>query len=507
MSENRKVKSALLSVYHKEGLEDLAKLLHEAGVILYSTGGTEVFLTGLGIPVISVENVTGFPEILGGRVKTLHPKVFGGILSRRDWVEDQNDMAGHHIPEIDLIVVDLYPFENTVASGASFEEIIEKIDIGGISLIRAAAKNFEYTTVISSRNQYQKVAEWLRHQNMSLTETQRKELAIAGFFRSAAYDREIFTWLGQDSFRWFAAGSDQGHPLRYGENPHQQASFFGDLEGLFEILQGKELSYNNLADIDAAISLNEEFENPCVVIIKHTNSCGVAVRENLNLAWDDALAGDPVSAFGGVIAVNRPIDKATAQKINELFFEVLVAPDFDPEALTILSSKRNRILIKQKGKVEKTIQYKTVLNGLLFQMTDAVKEQKEDVKVVTARAPEESEMQDLLFALRIVKHAKSNTIVLAKNGMLLGLGCGMTSRIDALQHAIRKAHEMGHDLNGAVMASDAFFPFPDCVEMADKAGIKAVVHPGGSVRDADSIDYCNRQNMAMVTTGIRHFKH
>ncbi|MSQ78382.1 MAG: bifunctional phosphoribosylaminoimidazolecarboxamide formyltransferase/IMP cyclohydrolase [Flavobacteriaceae bacterium] len=506
MQTIKPIKNALISVYYKEGLEPIIAEMKRLGVIIYSTGGTQDFLEKQGIEVMPVEDLTGYPSILGGRVKTLHPKVFGGILGRRENETDMAEMQQYEIPELDLIIVDLYPFEETVKSGAVEVEIIEKIDIGGVSLIRAAAKNFMHAAIVSSKNEYGFLLGKLQSQSGTTLED-RRHLCKQAFFTTAQYDSEILKYFSGNplEFQAGAFGSPMG--LRYGENPHQQGAFFGDTEKLFEQLNGKELSYNNLVDVEAAMELVNEFEKPSCVIIKHTNACGAAERETALDAWRDALAGDPVSAFGGVVAFNREIDAAVAKEIDSIFFELLIAPAFTNEAIEILKSKKNRIVLKLKKFSPAKYQHKSLLGGVLVQQKDIFQEQKTHLKTTTEKAPTEAEINDLLFALRLVKHTKSNTIVLAKNRQLLGSGCGMTSRVDALKHAIKKSQEFGFDLKGAVMASDAFFPFPDCVEIANESGIKAVVQPGGSVKDQLSIDYCNQHQVAMVFTGIRHFKH
>lgn len=508
MHNNKQIKSALVSVYSKDGLEPIIRELHQQNVIFYSTGGTEEFIRSLGIPVVAVEDITSYPSILGGRVKTLHPKIFGGILNRQDHEEDQNQMAEFEIPQIDLVIVDLYPFEKTVASGASESDIIEKIDIGGISLIRAAAKNFKDTVIISSVAQYPEFLSLLQTQNSTTSLDDRKRYATHAFHISSNYDTAIFNYFNRDD-AFLKVSSDAAIPLRYGENPHQKGTFFGDFEAMFTKLHGKELSYNNLLDVDAAVNLMAEFSNygPTFAILKHNNACGIATRPTMKEAYLDALAGDPTSAFGGVLIANGTIDEATATEINQLFCEVVIAPDFSETAVNILQEKKNRILLKQHPVQLPEKQLRTCLNGILVQDRDAATDNKADLTVVTQQAPSESEITDMLFASRICKHTKSNTIVLAKNGQLLASGTGQTSRVDALRQAIEKARSFDFDLNGAVMASDAFFPFPDCVEIAHKAGITAVIQPGGSIKDTLSIDYCNANKVAMVFTGTRHFKH
>ena len=510
MSTIKTAQGALISVFHKDGLEPIVRELHKNGVVLYSTGGTETFIKELGIPVVPVEDLTSYPSILGGRVKTLHPKVFGGILNRRNLAEDQTQMAEFDIPQIDIVIVDLYPFEKTVASGGTPQEIIEKIDIGGISLIRAAAKNFQDVLCVADRADYPAVLEVLQKNNGGTTLAERQFFAAKAFNTSSHYDSAIFHYFNQ------SAGVDalklsvqQSMPLRYGENPHQQGRFYGDFEALFTQLHGKELSYNNLLDIDAAVQLIEEFKNdgPTFAILKHNNACGLATRDTLKQAYLDALAADPTSAFGGVLIANKTLDLATAQEIDQLFCEVVIAPGMDAAAVEVLQSKKNRILLVQKETETDQKQVRTALNGYLVQDKDNVTETKDQLTTVTQTSPSAAEVEDLLFAAKLCKHTKSNTIVLAKNKQLIASGTGQTSRVDALQQAIHKANTFGFDLKGAAMASDAFFPFPDCVEIADQAGITAVIQPGGSIKDSLSIDYCNEHHMSMVLTGIRHFKH
>jgi len=502
----QQVKSALISVYHKDGLEPIVRNLHGLGVKLYSTGGTQSFLESLGLPVTAVETVTGFPSILDGRVKTLHPMVFGGILWRRDRKDDQDTVERFGIPSFDMVVVDLYPFEDTVASGATEEDIIEKIDIGGISLIRAAAKNFDHCWIVSSRAQYAEVLVLLQSQGGTLTREQRKAFAGAAFQTSQNYDAHIASWtLGQDHpFPTLMGGR---RSLRYGENPHQKAWYVGDLSSRLEQIHGKELSYNNLLDVEAALDFVGEGHDATVAIIKHNNACGMASRSTLLEAWNDALSADPVSAFGGVIACNQPVDFATAEAMNSLFFEVLLAPSYSAEALEVLQSKKNRILVTVKPEASSHYRVRSVLNGVLIQERDHHTDAAEDLKVVTTTEPTPEQVADMLYASAIGKHTKSNTIVLVKNRQLLAAGTGQTSRVDALQQAIHKAQSFGLSLDGAVMASDAFFPFPDCVEIAYLAGITAVIQPGGSVKDDLSVQYCNEHGVAMVMTGFRHFKH
>ena len=509
MTDLKNIKSALISVYYKDGLDEIVRELHKHKVCIYSTGGTLAFIQNLGIPVIAVEDLTGFPEILGGRVKTLHPTVFGGILNRRALAEDQEAITKHGIPSIDLVIVDLYPFEETVQSGASHEEIIEKIDIGGISLIRAAAKNFQDVVIIPSVKQYAAFLELLQTQNGATTLAQRQALAGEAFHVSSHYDTMIHNYFLQDNSPYLKVSIEKNETLRYGENPHQKGQFFGDLDALFDKLHGKELSYNNLLDVDAAVHLLQEFKHdgPTFGILKHNNACGLATRSSLKEAYEVALAADPVSAFGGILISNRTIDLDTATLINELFCEVLIAPGYDAEALDLLKSKKNRIILVQKETSMPQQQVRSILNGVLVQDRDAKSETKDDLVVKTTNVPSEQEIADLLFANKLVKHTKSNTIILAKNGQLLASGTGQTSRVDALNQAIHKAKSFGFELNGAVMASDAFFPFPDCVEIAHNENINAVIQPGGSVKDDLSITYCDANQMSMVFTGVRHFKH
>jgi len=506
---SRKIQSALISVYYKDGLAPLAKLLHEQGVIIYSTGGTQTFLESLDIPVVPVEDLTTYPSILGGRVKTLHPKVFGGILYRRDETADQEQVQQYEIPSIDLVIVDLYPFEETVASGAGEADVIEKIDIGGISLIRAAAKNYNDVIIVSSREQYVTLEQILREKNGTTDLTDRRRFAAQAFDITSHYDTAIFNYFNQDeTIPSLKVSLRESQALRYGENPHQRGWFHGDLSAMFDQLHGKELSYNNLLDIDAAVLLMGEFRHETAfAILKHNNACGVAIDTNPTKAYLKALAGDPVSAFGGVLITNAEVDLPTAQELNKLFFEVLIAPSFSHEAFELLTTKKNRILLKKKEVTLSQTQVRTVLNGIMRQDRDAKTETVADLQTVTEKAPTEAEKEELIFAARICKHTKSNTIVLSNNKQLIASGVGQTSRVDALKQAIEKARSFGFDLQGAVMASDAFFPFADCVEIAQAAGITAVIQPGGSIRDQDSIDFCNQNGMAMVTTGIRHFKH
>ncbi|MCK5781306.1 MAG: bifunctional phosphoribosylaminoimidazolecarboxamide formyltransferase/IMP cyclohydrolase [Flavobacteriales bacterium] len=510
MEDLKKAKGALISVFHKDGLEPVVRKLHENNVTIYSTGGTEKFISELGIDVVPVEDLTSYPSILGGRVKTLHPKVFGGILSRRDHEGDLKQVEEFDIPSIDIVIVDLYPFEKTVASGASEADIIEKIDIGGISLIRAAAKNFNDVLIVSEMNQYNEVFNILSEQNASTTIAQRKKFASRAFNVSSHYDSAIFNYFNTEEKEEVLKISDTNSKvLRYGENPHQKGIFFGDLDAMFEKLHGKELSYNNLLDVDGAVNLMNEFVNdgPTFAILKHNNACGLSTRPTLKQAYLDALAGDPTSAFGGVLISNLEIDIDTAEEINKLFCEVVIAPSYTTEALDKLKSKKNRIILIQKDAELPVKQVRTILNGFLEQDKNTVTDKKEDLKSVTNITPTDTEVKDLLFASKICKHTKSNTIVLAKNMQLIASGTGQTSRIDALNQAIVKAKSFKFDLNGSAMASDAFFPFPDAVETAHNAGIHTVIQPGGSIKDQLSIDYCNDNDMAMVFTGTRHFKH
>ena len=508
MSTSKTAKSALISVFHKDGLEPIVRKLNELNVTIYTTGGTETFIKDLGIDVVRVEDLTSYPSILGGRVKTLHPKVFGGILNRRENENDQKQIEEFEIPEIDIVIVDLYPFEKTVASGAPEQDIIEKIDIGGISLIRAAAKNFKDVICVSSMDQYSEFLDIITENNGATTIAQRKAFSAKSFAVSSHYDSAIFNYMNDDQPA-FRQSFDTVKQLRYGENPHQKGYFYGDLNELFDKLHGKELSFNNLLDVDAAVSLIREFkgEAPTFAILKHNNACGFAQRDTLVQAYKDALAGDPTSAFGGVLIANKEIDEATATEIHSLFCEVVIAPSYSEAALQILKGKKNRILLIQKDVEFPNISYRTALNGVLAQDPNTVTDSKEGLKNVTNRVVSEAEIEDLLFASKICKHTKSNTIILVKNKQLCAGGTGQTSRVDALEQAIAKAKTFNFDLNGAVMASDAFFPFPDCVEIAGNAGIEAIIQPGGSIKDQLSIDYCNENNIGMVLTGTRHFKH
>ena len=510
MSDKKTIKSALISVFSKDGLAPIVNKLNEQGVTIYSTGGTQKFINDLGIDVVPAEDITSYPSILGGRVKTLHPKIFGGILNRQDNAQDVAELVEFEIPQIDCVIVDLYPFEKTVASGASNQDIIEKIDIGGISLIRAAAKNYKDVICVSSVDDYQEFLDLISKNNGSTTEANRKHFAAKSFNVSSHYDTAIFNYFNKNhEIASLKFSETKGQVLRYGENPHQKGFFFGDFEAMFDKLHGKELSYNNLLDVDAAVNLMNEFkgEAPTFAILKHNNACGLAQRKSIHQAYVDALAGDPVSAFGGILISNTEIDTSTANEIHKLFCEVVIAPSFSAEALEILKGKKNRILLIQKDVELPQTTVRTCLNGALVQERDTVTDSREMLLTATKNSPSESELEDLLFASKLCKHTKSNTIVLAKNKQLCASGTGQTSRVDALNQAIHKAQSFNFDLKGAVMASDAFFPFPDCVEIANNAGINAVIQPGGSIKDQLSIDYCNDNNMAMVMTGTRHFKH
>lgn len=508
MTDIKEIKTALISVFNKDGLNEILALLNNNGVKFLSTGGTRSFIESQGYACDAVEDLTGYPSILGGRVKTLHPKVFGGILNRRDNDNDIKETTEYEIPAIDLVIVDLYPFEDTVASGASEADIIEKIDIGGISLIRAAAKNFNDVVIVPSKHQYEPLRALLEKNGAKTTLADRRWFAKEAFAVSSAYDSAIFNYFDGDTTPSGLRIAINGEKImRYGENPHQKGFFFGKLEDMFDQLHGKEISYNNLLDIDAATTLISEFTEPTFAILKHNNACGVASRPTILEAWTDALAGDPVSAFGGVLVTNGNVDAATAEEVNKIFFEVIIAPSYDPEALAILEQKKNRIILLQKKPLETTRQFRSVLNGALVQERDLKVETPEDLRVVTVAQVADDRIEDLLFANKLVKHCKSNAIVLAKNKQLCAAGVGQTSRVDSLRQAIDKAHNFGFDLNGAVMASDAFFPFADCVEIAHNAGIDAVIQPGGSIRDNDSIQFCDENGIAMVMTGFRHFKH
>ena len=508
MSQSVQIKNALISVYYKDNLEPIIYELNRLGVKIYSTGGTETFIRNLGVDVIAVEDLTSYPSILGGRVKTLHPKVFGGILARRNFEGDDQQLAEYDIPEIDLVIVDLYPFEETVLSNAEEDEIIEKIDIGGISLIRAAAKNYKDVVIIASKKDYSLLENILKTQNGETTIGQRRAFAHKAFNISSHYDTAIFQYFNQEGpLPVFNESIQTSQVLRYGENPHQKGTFYGELDRMFTKLHGKELSYNNLVDVDAAVALIDEFTGPTIAILKHTNACGIASRNFIKEAWIDALACDPVSAFGGVIIANDEIDAETATEISKIFYEVLIAPAFTDGAIAILKEKKNRIILIRQPVELPAKQFKTLLNGVIEQDKDEVVEGPEQMITVTKRQPTAHELRDLFFANKVVKHTKSNTIVFAKNNQLIASGVGQTSRVDSLKQAVIKAHSFGFDLKGAVMASDAFFPFPDCVELAAEAGILAVLQPGGSINDKLSVEMCDQKNIAMVTTGVRHFKH
>jgi len=505
--EKKTIKRALVSVYHKDNLDIIIQKLHSEGVEFISTGGTQSFIESLGIPCNAVEDLTGYPSILGGRVKTLHPKVFGGILNRRNNELDIEQIAEYDIPEIDLVIVDLYPFEATVAAGADEPTTIEKIDIGGISLIRAAAKNYNDVVIVASQDQYEPLFEIISTNGAQTTLEERRWFAKEAFAVSSHYDSAIFNYFDASEKSAFRYSENNAKMLRYGENPHQQGVFFGKFEDVFEQLQGREISYNNLLDIDAAVNLMNDFDDITFAILKHNNACGIASRPIVVDAWKAALAGDPVSAFGGVLITNAAIDKETAEEMNKIFFEVVIAPDYDLDALEILTQKKNRIILIIKDAKAKKQQFRSVLNGVLMQDKDMHIETADELKVVTEKAPTDEEIVDLLFANIIVKHTKSNAIVFAKNKQMYASGVGQTSRVDALRQAIEKANSFDFDLNGAVMASDAFFPFPDCVEIAADAGITAVIQPGGSINDKLSIQKCDETGLSMVTTGFRHFKH
>lgn len=507
MSNSKKIKSALISVFHKDGLDEIVRALGSLGVKIYSTGGTQKFVESLGVPVTAVEDVTGYPSILGGRVKTLHPGVFGGILARRDNPQDLEQLKQYDINEIDLVIVDLYPFEDTVASGADNQSIIEKIDIGGISLIRAAAKNYKDVVIVASKAQYAQLADLLASKGGMTDEEDRYDLARQAFGVSSRYDSAIFSYFDREKQDGLRIAADGRMHLRYGENPHQQGAFYGDFAKMFDQLHGKEISYNNLLDIDAAVGLINDFDETAVAILKHNNACGVALRPTLLEAWKDALAGDPESAFGGIVITNRTVDKATADEMNKIFFEVVIAPAYDADALEALKQKKNRIILVRKDCALPGKTVRSCLNGFLVQDRDAVAEVADKLENKGAREATKEELADLIFAQKIVKHTKSNAIVLAKNRQLLGSGMGQTSRVNALKHAIEKARHFNLDLHGAVMGSDAFFPFGDCVEIAHKEGIEAVIEPGGSIRDGETIDFCKANGMALVFSGIRHFKH
>jgi len=507
MTVMKQIKRALVSVYYKEGLDDIILKLHEEGVQLISTGGTQSFIESLGVPCEAVENLTGYPSILGGRVKTLHPKVFGGILCRRDNEQDKEQIEQYEIPEIDLVIVDLYPFEETVASGAEDQAIIEKIDIGGISLIRGAAKNYKDVIIVASKAQYQPLKDLLNEKGAVSSLEDRRWFAKEAFAVSSGYDTAIFNYFDAGQGSYFRATVDNPMHLRYGENPHQAAKFYGKFNEMFEQLHGKEISYNNLLDIDAAVSLIDEFEDTTFAILKHNNACGIASRPTVEEAWKDALAGDPVSAFGGILITNKPLTKAAAEEMHKIFFEVVIAPVYEDGALEVLMQKKNRIILIRKEIKLPAVQYRSLLNGVLEQEKDLSIQAKDDLTPMTKKTPTESQVEDLLFANKIVKHSKSNAITLVKNKQLCASGIGQTSRVDSLRQAIEKAKSFNFDLRGSVMASDAFFPFPDCVEIAAEAGITAVIQPGGSVNDGLSVDFCNEHGLAMVKTGVRHFKH
>ncbi len=501
------IKNALISVYYKDGLEEVLKKLDALGINIYSTGGTYRFITEKGFKAQTIESLTSYPSILGGRVKTLHPTVFGGILARRENQEDQQQLSEYKIPLFDLVIVDLYPFEETVKSSTDASEIVEKIDIGGISLIRAAAKNFKDVLVVPSSSMYSELIQLLDDKNGSTDVDDRKYFAAQAFNVSSHYDTSIFNWINPGKISTFKQSQYDKNGLRYGENPHQVGVFYGKLDAVFEQLHGKAISYNNLLDLDAAIHLINDFNETTFAIIKHNNACGLASRKSLKKAWVDALAGDPVSAFGGVLVTNKIIDRETAEEINKIFFEIILAPGYDDDALEILQTKKNRIILKKRSYDFPVNQYRSLLNGTLTQEKDLVVELSENLEVITDLSPSEREIEDLLFANKIVKHTKSNCIVLAKDKQLVGSGTGQTSRVDALKQAIDKTRNFKLPIDGAVMASDAFFPFADSVEIAGRAGIKSVIQPGGSIRDKDSIAYCNEHKMSMVFTGTRHFKH
>lgn len=509
MGSSKPISSALISVYHKEGLEEIIRLLHQHNVTIYSTGGSLDYIRSLGMEALSVEDLTGYPSILDGRVKTLHPKIFGGILARRE-KNHMDQLRQYDIPPIDLVIVDLYPFEETVRSSTDESTIIEKIDVGGISLIRAAAKNYSDVVIVPSRDDYESFHQLLISKGANSDIEDRHYFATRAFRVTSHYDKNIYDYFNRDGLDVsLKISMHHATPLRYGENPHQQAVYFGEPNSIFQKLSGKELSYNNLVDVDAAIQLMYEFRDspPTFAILKHTNACGVSTRNSIQEAWKSALAADPVSAFGGVLISNKTIDSNTAKDINEIFYEVLIAPGFEKDALSILTSKKNRILLQLNKFPATQKQVKTLLDGYIVQDMDRMTEDEGNLKTVTKRTPASSEVNDLLFANKCVKHLKSNGIALVRGAQLIGMGCGQTSRVDALNQAILKAKTFGFNLDGAVMASEAFFPFPDCVQIAHEAGITAVIHPGGSVKDQESIDYCDRVNMAMVMTGFRHFKH
>ncbi|MFW5757557.1 MAG: bifunctional phosphoribosylaminoimidazolecarboxamide formyltransferase/IMP cyclohydrolase [Bacteroidota bacterium] len=504
---NKKIKSVLISLFYKEPAKALIEKLHNLDVKIYSTGGTLDYIRKLNIPATPVEDITDYPSIFGGRVKTLHPKIFGGILYRRDNTSDLKERDLYDVPSIDMVIVDLYPFEQTVDMGASMEDVIEKIDIGGISLIRAAAKNFSHTWVVPSSQYYREALSILEEMGSITNTAQRKQFAAYAFHISSHYDTLIYQYLTPDPDLYFKKSIEKSKTLRYGENPHQKGFFFGDLGHVFTQLHGKEISYNNLLDIESALSLIAEFDDPTFAIIKHTNACGVATRKTIDMAYHDALASDPVSAFGGILIANRNIDQKTAYHIHELFFEVILAPDFSTEALEILKQKKNRIILRITNTIHEPYQFRSLLNGILIQSVNHAQTPPESWTNATKKQPDNETTEDLIFANKLVKHTKSNAIVLAKNKQLIASGVGQTSRVDALKQAIAKAKDFKHTLHNAVMASDAFFPFADSVEIAASEGIKAVIQPGGSVRDKDSVDSCNKNDMVMVFTGVRHFKH
>ena len=508
MSQSVQIKNALISVYYKDNLEPIIHELSRLGVKLYSTGGTETFIRSLGAEVIAVEDLTSYPSILGGRVKTLHPKVFGGILARRNFESDEQQLDQYQIPEIDLVIVDLYPFEETVKSGAGQDDVIEKIDIGGISLIRAAAKNYKDVVIVASKDDYAVLYDILKSQNGETNIDQRRAFAQKAFNITSHYDTAIFNYFNQgEQLPVFKQSIQKSQVLRYGENPHQQGIFYGNLDDMFTKLHGKELSYNNLVDVDAAVALIDEFTEPTIAILKHTNACGIASRSFIKEAWLDALACDPISAFGGVIIANDEVDAETATEINKIFFEVLIAPAYTDDAIRVLKEKKNRIILIRQNVELPIKQFKTLLNGVIEQDKDLVIEGPNQMRTVTDKQPTEHELRDLFFANKVVKHTKSNTIVFAKNNQLIASGVGQTSRVDSLKQAVIKAGSFGFDLKGAVMASDAFFPFSDCVELAAEAGITAVLQPGGSIKDQESVNMANEKGISMVMTGVRHFKH
>ncbi|SKA18377.1 phosphoribosylaminoimidazolecarboxamide formyltransferase / IMP cyclohydrolase [Chitinophaga eiseniae] len=502
----KQIKSALISVFYKDNLENIVKKLGEQGVTIYSTGGTQKFIEEQGVKCVAVEDLTAYPSILGGRVKTLHPKVFGGILARRENPQDLEQLKQYDIPEIDLVIVDLYPFEETVKNTTEEQTIIEKIDIGGVSLIRAAGKNYKDVVIVASKDQYADLEKVLTENNGATSLQDRRSFAAKAFEVCANYDVAISQYfLNNEPADYFQVSVPQGQVNRYGENPHQRGVFYGNLNDIFNKLHGKELSFNNLVDVDAACQLIQEFTETTFAVIKHTNVCGIASRATLKGAWDAALAGDKESAFGGVLVCNQTIDKATAESINEIFFEILIAPSFEADALAVLQTRKNRILLEQKQPVKSKYMYKNVLNGVLLQDSD--NGNYKEWNDVGAQAATAAQKADLEFANIVCKHLKSNAIALVKDKQLVGKGCGQTSRIDALRHAIEKAGQFSFELKGAVMASDAFFPFDDCVRIAHEQGIEAVIQPGGSVRDNDSIEFCKQHGMAMVMTGMRHFRH